>query len=220
MIKKPLDIDAVLFDLDGTLADSLPLIKHTYSAVFDEMAIPWGGGEVMKWIGRPLKDIAVYFAGEDLAENFIDRYQHHYHRDHDLYASLYPGTLDMLKELKESGIKTGLVTSKGRPGTMRTVEFTGIGEYLNVIITACDVERHKPLPDPVCKAMELLGSAPEKTIFVGDSSFDLQSGQAAGVRVLGITWGISSFDELLKYQPDKIMDSWDGLIGYIEGGSD
>ncbi|HBV98269.1 MAG: haloacid dehalogenase [Peptococcaceae bacterium BICA1-7] len=215
MINKHPDIETVLFDLDGTLADSLPLIRHCYFTVFSEMGIPWGNGDVMRWIGRPLKDIAVHFAGEDPSEYFIERYQYHYHRDHDQYTSIYPGTLEMLRSLKESMIKTGVVTSKGRPGTMRTVEFTGMVEYLDVIITANDVERHKPLPDPVYKAMDLLGSVPESTVFVGDSHYDLEAGKAAGIRVLGITWGISSAGELARYCPERILGDWEDLISYI-----
>jgi pyrophosphatase PpaX len=208
-------VDTVLFDLDGTLADSLPLIRHTYYTVFTEMDIPWGKGEVMNWIGRPLKDIAVHFAGGERARHFIERYQHFYHRDHDRYTSLYPGTLEMLKELRRRGIKTGVVTSKGLPGTIRTVEFTGLVPYLGAIVTANDVEKHKPLPDPVLKAMDMLGAIPERTIFVGDSPFDLEAGKAAGVRVLGVPWGICSVRDLAGYGPVMVLDSWDNLLEYL-----
>ncbi|MCL6478876.1 MAG: HAD-IA family hydrolase [Peptococcaceae bacterium] len=206
---------AVLFDLDGTLADSLSLIRHTYFKVFTEMNIPWGNDDVMRWIGRPLADIADHFAGGERAGNFIERYQHHYHRDHDLYISLFPGTAEMLKELREKGIKTGVVTSKGRPGTMRTVEFTGIAPDLDVIVTAHDVERHKPLPDPVRKALEMLGVGAAWAVYVGDSHFDLEAGKAAGVRVLGVSWGLCSAGELMRYEPDGVLGSWDELRLYI-----
>ncbi|MHB8919121.1 MAG: HAD family hydrolase [Desulfocucumaceae bacterium] len=212
---KTVKTSTVLFDLDGTLTDSLPLIRHTYFSVFTELDIPWGNDDVMRWIGRPLKDIAEHFAGQERAEFFVERYQHHYHRDHDHYMGVFPGTMEMLKHLKETGIGTGVVTSKGRPGTMRTVEFTGIGEYLDAIVTAHDVERHKPLPDPVFKALDMMGARAAEAFFIGDSHFDLEAGKSAGVRVLGVSWGINSTEELMRYGPEGVLESWDDLWPYI-----
>lgn len=215
MIRKGIKTSAVLFDLDGTLVDSLPLIRHTYFKVFEEMAIPWGNDDVMRWIGRPLKDIGEHFAGDEKVEEFIERYQHHYHRNHDRFVSLFRGTLEMLKDLKKRKIKTGVVTSKGRPGTIRTVEFTGIGPYLDVIITAHDVEKHKPLPDPVYKALSHIGIKPDEAVYIGDSHFDLEAGKAAGVRVIGVSWGICSAGELVRYDPEGILRAWGDLEAYL-----
>ena len=203
---------AVLFDLDGTLTDSLPLIRQTYFKVFNEMSIPWGDDDVMKWIGRTLQDIAVYFAGKEAAGLFIERYQIHYHRDHDQLMKLFPGTREMLEVLKKDGVKAGIVTSKGRPGTERTVEFTGIGSYMDVIVTAHDLDRHKPLPDPIFLALKAINVKPKEAVFVGDSRFDLESGKAAGVKVVGVSWGICSAVELMNYSPLGVIDSWEELI--------
>lgn len=215
MLKKFDSIEAVFFDLDGTLADSLPLIRHTYYTVFSEMNIPWGNDDVMRWIGRPLRDIAEYFAGKNLAEIFIDRYQRHYHFDHDRYTSLFPGTVEMLEKLKKRNIKTAIVTSKGRPGALRTVNYTGIANYIDAIVTANDVQKHKPLPEPVYKALELVGARAENAVFVGDSHFDLEAGKAAGAKVLGVGWGIASIEQLKQYEPEGILESWDELELYI-----
>lgn len=77
-------VQAVLFDLDGTLADTLPLLKMIYQKVFAELNLPWADGEVMRWIGRTLKDIALHFAG-DRADEFITLYQH----------TIMPNTINM-----------------------------------------------------------------------------------------------------------------------------
>lgn len=212
VVKK--DTLAVLFDLDGTLSDSLEFIRHSYFEVFNEMGLPWGNDDVMRWIGRPLKDIARYFAGAGEGK-FIDRYQHYFHRDHDKYTRLYPGTLEMLEGIKARRLKTGLVTSKGRPGTLRTVELTGLDRYLDVIITVHDVEKHKPLPDPVLKALEVLDVRPANALFVGDSHFDMESGRSAGAGIIGVSWGMAPVEDLLKYNPLGILDNWDELEQYI-----
>ncbi len=208
-------LTTVLFDLDGTITDSLPLIRETFKTVFGEMQIPWGQDEVMKWVGRTLKDIAVNFAGADGAQHFIERYQNHYHRKHDQLISLFPGTLDMLSQLKESGYKTGIVTSKGRPGTIKALKFTGVDSFMDVVITAQDVDRHKPLPDPIFKAMESLGVNAGNVIYIGDTGFDLKAGKAAGVKTLGVSWGVSSEKELLEYEPVGVIKSWEQLGGYL-----
>ncbi len=205
---------AVLFDLDGTLSDSLPFIRRNYLEVFNEMNIPWGNDDVMRWIGRPLKDIASHFAGEKEQE-FINLYQHYFHRDHDLYTRLFPGTLEMLEEIKSLRLKTGLVTSKGRPGTMRTVELTGLDRYLDVIITVHDVEKHKPLPDPVIKAVDMLEVPPEQSLFVGDSHYDMEAGRSAGTGIIGVSWGMAPVEELLKYRPMGILENWNQLKMYL-----
>ena len=205
---------AVLFDLDGTLSDSLDFIRHNYLEVFTEMGLTWGNDDVMRWIGKPLKDIARYFAG-DGEERFIELYQHCFQRDHDKYTRLFPGTLEMLEDVRARRLKTGLVTSKGRPGTIKTMELTGLGRYLDVVVTVHDVEKHKPLPDPVLKALETLEVEPGKALFVGDSHFDMESGRSAGTGIVGVSWGMAPVEELLKYNPLGILENWDELKKYI-----
>ncbi|MGQ9556893.1 MAG: HAD-IA family hydrolase [Desulfurispora sp.] len=207
-------VQAVLFDLDGTLADTLPLLKMIYRRVFAELDLPWADGAVMRWIGRTLKDIAIHFAG-DRAEQFISLYQQYYHAEHDRYAALFPGSREMLEFLKQQGILTGLVTSKGRPGTMRTLEVTGIAGLLDVVITAYDVTEPKPAPQPVLRALQELQVEPGAALMVGDSYFDLLSGKAAGTLVVAVTWGMATREELAEYRPDLIIDSWADLQKYL-----
>lgn len=205
---------AVLFDLDGTLVDSLPLIVRTYRQVFAEMNIPWGEGEVVKMIGLPLKVIGRHFAGPG-NDRFEELYQHFYHRDHDLYTKLFPGTLAMLEQLRAGGLKLGVVTSKGKPGTERTMAFTGLDSLLDVVVTAHDVARHKPEPEPLLKALDFLGTGAGHSLYVGDSEYDILTGRNAGTRTLGVTWGLGTREELAHLGPDGLLEHWDELPGYL-----
>jgi len=207
-------IQAVLFDLDGTLVDSLPLILRTYRQVFKDMGIPWGNDDVVKMIGLPLKEIGRRFAGEG-ADVFEDRYQYYYHRDHDLYTRLFPNTLEMLEKLKVKGLQLGIVTSKGKPGTTRTAAFTGLDRYMDVIVTAHDVDRHKPDPAPLLAALRTLHTRAGNAIYIGDSSYDILTGKNAGCFTLGVTWGVDSRQELEKLSPDGIIESWEELQAYL-----
>lgn len=206
--------EAVLFDLDGTLVDSLPLIFRTYRHVFDEMGIPWDEKGIEKMIGLPLKDIGKHFTGKE-ESCFEDLYQKHYHRDLDRFTVLFPGALAMLSSLKEQQIKLGVVTSKGKPGTAKTMAFTGIDRFMDVIITAHDLLKHKPDPAPLLHAVGLLGTHVSRAIYIGDSRFDILTGRRAGTRTLGVTWGLASREEMASLQPDGIIDHWDELMEYI-----
>jgi pyrophosphatase PpaX len=207
-------MEAVLFDLDGTLVDSLPLIFRTYRQVFADMGIPWNESAVEKMIGLPLKEIGKHFTGRD-EPGFEELYQTYYQRDHDIFTRLFPGTLQMLQNLEKHKIKLGIVTSKGRSGTAKTVAFTGLDQFMNIIVTAHDVLKHKPDPEPLLNAVEFLGVKAARTIFVGDSRFDILTGRNAGARTLGVTWGLGSREELECLQPDGMIDRWEELIEYI-----
>jgi phosphoglycolate phosphatase-like HAD superfamily hydrolase len=86
---------------------------------------------------------------------------------------------------------------------------------MNIIITAHDVLKHKPDPEPLLNAVEFLGVQVARTIFVGDSRFDILTGRNAGARTLGVTWGLGSREELECLQPDGMIDRWEELIEYI-----
>lgn len=207
-------IEAVLFDLDGTLVDSLPLIFRTYRQVFTDMKIPWNNNNIARMVGLPLKDIGKYFAGRSAAR-FEELYQYYYHRDLALFTRLYPGTIALLEQLKKRDIKLGIVTSKGKTGTSRTTVFTGLDCFMDIIVTAHDVKKHKPDPEPLLKAMEFLGIKAADTIYVGDSKYDIMTGQNAGSCTLGVTWGLGSREELACLKPDGMIDRWDELIDYL-----
>ncbi len=210
-----MSLKTALFDLDGTILDSLPLIINTYRKVFVELDIPWGNGEVVKWIGRPIVDIAKFYAGGERWKEFVDLYQSIYAHDHDSHTRIFPGATEALASLKKRGIQLGIVTSKRRPATMRSLDFLNLTDLFGVIITASDVAKHKPNPEPVLRALELLDTHPENAIFVGDSPFDIISGKKAGVYTIGVTWGMADGEELKSYNPDHLLDDWSKLQEFL-----
>jgi len=208
------DTKAVLFDLDGTLVNTLPLIVQTYRKVFRDMNIPWGDGAVLKLIGLPLKEIGKHFAGEK-EPLFIELYQHYYQLDHDRMTGLFPGTSEILRFLKSRGIKLGIVTSKGKPVTLRTIAHTGLDRFMEVVVTAHDVVKPKPDPEPLLNALATLGVMAGQAVFIGDSRFDIMTGKNAGTRTLGVTWGLDGREELERLKPDGLLDKWEELKLYL-----
>jgi len=122
----------------------------------------------------------------------------------------------MLDEVRSSGRLTALVTSKATRGTNRILEQTGMSGKFDAIITADDVERHKPHPEPLLKALEVLKVRPEQAVYVGDSLFDIDSAQRAGVHIVAVTWGARSRQELELGCPDRIVESWEEFLEWIE----
>ncbi|MFZ5899674.1 MAG: HAD family hydrolase [Bacillota bacterium] len=206
--------DTVLFDLDGTLVDTLPLIRDTYRKVFQAMGIPWCGGEVMSFVGVPLRDIARHFAGERY-EEFFRLYQYYYSLEHDVRTRPYPGTVNILSRLAKSGCKMGVVTSKTRKVAEKALSCCTLDPFVDVLVAVDDVCKPKPEPEPVFKALDLLRSSVDRAVFVGDSNFDFQAGRRAGVMTLAVAWGITSGPALDKVDVDGVLHHWNDLKKYL-----
>ena len=129
----------------------------------------------------------------------------------------FAGVNEGLAELKQMGMKIGIVTSKLRPMVMRGIELIGIGEYLDVIISPEDTKLHKPNPEPALKASELLCLEPHECVMVGDSVFDISCGKQAGMKAIGVSYSLTSIEELNKFNPDLIVDSIADIPDWIRG---
>lgn len=206
---------AALFDLDGTLLDSVPIILMAARKTFEIMELPFDEHEVRVSIGIPLSVQARDWAGPRATE-FEDRYRtlyrHHQYQD----LRLFPGTIEMLSGLKASGVLTGIVTSKAAQGTAHTLERTGMGRLFDAVISAEDAARPKPHPDPILKALEMLGVPPSSAIYVGDSAFDIDCARSAGVVPAAMTWGARTRDELLPLCPGHVFDTWPEFVACLE----
>lgn len=203
-------IRALIFDLDGTLLDTIPLIRLSFEKVFSELAIPWDCGEVLKTIGLPLQEVARRYAPERVGE-FLQIYSEYQQSRYQELTRLFPGTRETLESLVASGYRIGVVTSKRRAPATAGLALTGIDRYIDVSVTVEDVARPKPDPESVIRALELLNTRPEQAIYVGDSWYDIEAGRRAGVKTIGVTWGMATREELFTASPDLIIDSWEEL---------
>lgn len=207
-------VRSILFDLDGTLVDSLSLIRETYQVIFQRMNIPWRNGEVMRFIGVSLREIALRYAGPKAGE-FIRLYQSEYERRHDARTQAFPGSDAILDSLGERGYQIGIVTSKGRHGACLAIRHLDWELLIDLLVTADDVKRAKPHPEPVLKALQALDTPADETLFIGDSCFDFEAGRRAGVRTLAVTWGLTPADELAGLGVDGILHRWMDIESYL-----
>jgi pyrophosphatase PpaX len=184
-------IRTVLFDLDGTLIDSIRLILDSYRHTLSHHQLPARSDEEwLQGIGTPLHvQFAEWRESPERLEAMIATYREYNLKHHDTMVTVYPGVLEAVREIKTAGIATGLVTSKNRHGALRGLQLVGLEALMDVLVCADEVVNPKPHPEPVEKAVALLGAIPEATVYVGDSLHDMRSGRAAGVKTAAALWG-------------------------------
>lgn len=199
----------MLFDLDGTLVDSADLIlesyRHTMRTHFDEVP----PDEVwLASLGTPLRaQFRQFVDTPEEVQRLVDTYVEHNLRVHEEFIRPFDGVSDMLQRLMDRGSRLGIVTSKAKRGTARSLEACGIpAEWFEVIVTSDEPVPHKPDPAPVHLALERLGAPASVASFVGDSVWDLRAGRAAGVCTVAALWGPFSENELAVEAPDVMAD--------------
>jgi pyrophosphatase PpaX len=197
-------IRTVLFDLDGTLIDSIELILASYRhtlTVHGHPQVP--DAEWMRGVGTPLRvQLAAWAESPEELQALVATYRDYNLANHDQMIRPYPGIAELMRSVREAGLRTGVVTSKNREGTKRGLRLFGLEEFIEVLVCADDVERPKPHPEPVERAVQQLGADPATTIFVGDSIHDLHSGREAGVLTGAVLWGPFRREELEPARPD------------------
>jgi pyrophosphatase PpaX len=203
---------AVLWDLDGTLADTVPLILASYRHAVTRLRGEWNeeGQDAWKeYIGRPLRD-AVRDFGQDEAESqaLLDAYVAFQNEAHDRMVTPFPGVHEIVTTLDVGGTPLALVTSKSRRMALRTLDVCGFSEVFPVVVTADEVTRGKPDPEPVILALDELEEGDAgSTVFIGDSPHDIVAGRAAGVVTVGVTWGAFPPEVLKASGPDHLVEN-------------
>jgi pyrophosphatase PpaX len=210
-------IRTVLFDLDGTLIDSVRLILDSYHHTLAAHGLPpRTDDEWLAGVGTPLTaQLAAWGHDPDTLQALIATYREYNLKHHDRMVTVYPGVVDVVRALKEEGVGTGLVTSKNRTGAVRGLTLVRLEALMDVLVCADEVENPKPHPEPVEKAVRLLDADPGATIYVGDSIHDMHSGRAAGVRTAAVLWGPFGRSHLEGAQPDYWLARPEDLLTLV-----
>ena len=190
-----------LFDFDYTLADSsrgivkcfrIVLTRHQYLTVTDEA--------IKRTIGKTLEESFSILTGiTDPAQ--LEAFRQEYRLEADVHMNvntrLFPDTLSTLKELKKRGARVGIISTK---------------YFLDIVVGGEDVKAPKPSPEGVKFALEHLGSSPEETLYIGDSTVDAETAQNAGVDFAGVLNGMTTAEELRVYPHKIIMQNLGELV--------
>jgi 2-phosphoglycolate phosphatase len=210
-------VDAVIFDLDGTLIDSAPIYYAIIDVIFDRLDIPpvpksvlleaMKNGEFewdlvlpddMKNRKEQLVKKARGIINEIAPSMFHDQ------------VKLIPGTAEALKKIAAKGLKLALVTSTLREYMaikLMPLAKAGVDSLFEIVITADDVQHKKPHAEPLIMCSDKLGLAPGTCVYVGDTRVDIKAGNAAGMRTVAVLTGFDDYDALERDNPDAIIES-------------
>ena len=210
---------AVVFDLDGTLADTIDIIQDEIVAAIRRFGHDVQPAAVRRLIGRPLGVTLTTLTGiEDektLAEISADYYPHYAaateRRAGDL---LFPGVVGLLQRLRSEGYAIGVITAKITSEAEHLLEHVDIRHLVDVLVATDRVEHGKPAPDSALLALRELDAEAASSWYVGDAVGGMQMARAAGMPALGITTGVGSRTELEPFA-DAVVDSVDEIHGVV-----
>lgn len=210
-------LQAILFDLDGTLIDTVELIRVSFRyATRTVLGHELPDEVTMANVGQPLaqqfRDMA-----PDHADELLCVYREYNMARHDELAKEYPGTAETLEEIARRRIPMGVVTSKGAQATDRGLDLFDLHRFMRVVITADDVPVHKPDPYPLAFAAGLLGAELEYCIYVGDSPHDMQAAVSGGAVSVAALWGAFGVRDVLAPGPDYSLERIGDLIALLDG---
>lgn len=214
---KKLNVAAVIFDLDGTLIDSIDIYFRIVEDALKRLDLPpvsrskilaAAESEDFKW------ELVLPQEVQDRKENIIDQA---WAVINEIAPQMFADDLDIfqgaggiLKMISARGLKIGLVTSTQKhylETKMLPLKNAGVDKLFEVIITSDDVKQRKPAPDPLLACAQQLELKPANCVYVGDTTTDMQSGKAAGMRTVGVLTGFDDYESLKKERPDAIIDS-------------
>jgi len=199
-------MEAVLFDLDGTILDTNELIiRSMFHALRGVVPPEFGREHIIPHMGKPLREQLRLFSGRDDVEDLVKAYREYNLREHDALVKAFPHVAGVLERLKAEGLKLGVVTTKWRMTAMLGMKLTGIDGYMDTVVSLDDVAHPKPHPEPVLKALGALGASPRRTLMVGDSPADMESAVAAGAVPVGVAWSLKGERVLLDAGAQHII---------------
>lgn len=195
----------VLFDLDGTLIDSVDLIRQSFRHMLrTHRGIEPSEEAWLAGLGTPLRmQFRAYTSDPAEIEAMLATYQEHNLANHDRMVTAYPGAVEAVRSLKTRGIKLGIVTSKLTKNAKRGISVGGFDGLFDTIIGADETTVHKPDPTPVLHALKQLGAKADQAVFVGDSPHDITAGRRAGTRTAAALWGPFSRAVIEPAHPDQ-----------------
>ncbi len=204
---------ATVFDLDGTLADSVSLIEDTIRSTISDAGHVAESHEIRAMIGRPLDvglaDLTGWDVSHDSITTMVAAYRMAYFPAAEAAGAslLIPGVPEMLERLREAGHAIGVVTAKNTVGAEHLLDMLNIRHLVDVVVGTERVLHGKPAPDSGLLALEELGAQAAKTWYVGDATSDMAMAIAAGMKPMGVTSGVADRDELLSAGALAVADT-------------
>lgn len=203
-------IQLVVFDLDGTLIDSLDDIGNALNLTLATYGIaPMSRADIMAGVGDGVDDLlrAAIGAHPIVLTEFRQRYRQFYHKHMNANGRLYDGVIACLDWIRNQSVALAVLTNKPEAPAKKLLSLFDIDFNFKVIAGPDTYGVHKPHPDGLRAIMAQCQALPECTVMVGDGDTDIKTGRAAGTRTIGVTYGYRSADTLAGLSPDALVDS-------------
>lgn len=213
-----MSIKAVLFDFDGTLADTLPLSFTAFRTVFKQYEDRDVTNEELVAMFGPTEEeiIEVNFANKADVPQAVEDYFSIYEAGHDGESVRNSEINSLLQLLKNRGIRMAVITGKGQWAYRISSKALSITDFCELAVTGDDVEQPKPHPEGIFKALDILGIDRADAVFVGDSNADILAGKAAGLRTYAVRWLSAFQSQTYDVEPDGVFSSVAELVELLE----
>ena len=209
----------VIFDLDGTLLDTLSDLHASVNFALRELSFPERSlDEIRRFIGNGVVKLIERSvpAGTDkqTEADCLAVFRKHYLEHMTDNTAPYEGITDLLGKLREQGIKTAVVSNKLHSAVVGLCD-DYFPDLLDCALGVSDESERKPAPKNVFRTLSILGSEKDKTFYVGDSEVDVQTAKNAALECIGVTWGFRDRDELLSAGADLVVDTAQELYNIL-----
>lgn len=213
--------ELILFDLDGTLVDSVPDLAQAVDRMLQAIDLPVAGIEAVRdWVGNGAAMLVRRaLAGAMRPQEDDSRFEQAYQLFLQYYAEatadrseLYSGVEQTLQDLNASGVRMGVVTNKPIQFTDSMLSGFALAEYFDVVLGGDSLPQKKPSPEPLLHAMQLCGVSPEQTLMVGDSKTDVAAARAAGCPVVCVPYGYNHGEKIEEAKPDLVIECLTELV--------
>lgn len=208
-----------IFDFDGTLANTRPVILGSFHRTFDAMQLPQrSDAEISATIGLPLIEAFPILCpmGEAQSQKCVDTYREIFEKiNRNMKVQLFPHVADTLLQLHEHGVICTIATSRGHESATNFVRSFGLDDIITYVIASENVKHAKPAPEPVNMTLAHFGINPKDAVVIGDTHFDILMGNHAGCMSIGVTYGYGSRESLTKAGANVIIDDFSELPTYI-----
>ncbi len=205
----------IVFDFDGTLVDTAPLIVATMRAAIAELGLPARTeAECRATIGLRLEEIpaALWPDRDDISAPYAATYRRIFEElKRPLSVSCFPGVAETVRKLRASGFGMAIASSRSHKSLDEYIGLFGLTSCFEMVVGGDDVANGKPAPDPVLAITDNLGWNVGETLVVGDAVYDIEMGRNAGTRTCAVTYGNGSLAELRSVAPDAIIDTFSAL---------
>ena len=215
----------IMYDLDGTLVDSVPDLAIAIDSMLEDMNLPKAGEDKMRlWVGNGIPSLVKRALVDDMGGDLpgivnrdvfvkaYDSFKHHYSIEVGLHSHLYPGVKDFLQAMADQGIKQAVVTNKSEIFTEKLLKLMDIDAFFEISLGGDSLEEKKPHPMPLLHAIKQARASKETALMIGDSSNDIKAARAAGVQVIALPYGYNHGEPIETANPDMVVPTLDVLL--------